>query len=365
MRASAQRIVAALLCLGSSTASAQARWTLVEDLRIGSVDEGPASFSDVRGLATNTKGWLFVVENSTQDVRVFDERGRHLKTVGRKGAGPGEFQMPNGIARAPDGTLWVHDPLNARLTVLNAEGDVLRSITQINNGYGYQWGGRYQPDGVLAEPIFWLVEQRFQDAIRLWAPGRARADTMLLPTCGGPPPPEPFRLTSGTMSGSIAVPFAAGPIRAYDLRGALWCGHSGGYRLARLRLPSGDTLAVLRGNGKPLPVTAAEIEEALGPTLERFKGATLDRSRIPKVKPLLRSLLVDDAGRLWVWRTTADGATAFDVYDTAGKAIASVAGPADLSPYPTPVIEGNTLYGVVTGEDDLPAVVRWRVRPSP
>jgi sugar lactone lactonase YvrE len=96
--------------------------------------------------------------------------------------------------------------------------------------------------------------------------------------------------------------------------------------------------------------------------LERFKGATLDRSRIPKVKPLVRSLLVDDAGRLWVWRTTGDGTTAFDVYDTAGKAVASATGPAGLSPYPTPVIEGNTLYGVVTGEDDLPAVVRWRVR---
>lgn len=362
MRFVAGLLAALATALVAAPAAAQARWRLVEDLRIGTMDEGPASFSDIRGLATNARGWIFVVENSTQDVRVFDERGRHLRTIGRKGSGPGEFQLPNGIARAPGGSLWVHDPLNARLTVLGPDGEVLRGVTETNNGYGFEWGGRFQRDGWLTEPVFLQVENRSQRAIRRWAPDRSRADTLVPPACGGPAAPEPYRISSGTMRGYIAVPFTTGPASVYDLRGGLWCGHTGGYRIARIGLPRGDTLAMVRGEAKPAPLSEAEIEEALRPTLERFKGATFDRSRIPRVRPLVRSLLVDDAGRLWVWRFTAETATVFDVYDAAARPMAVVTGPAGLSPYPTPVIEGNTLYGVVTREDDLPAVVRWRVR---
>lgn len=41
-----------------------------------------------------------------------------------------------------------------------------------------------------------------------------------------------------------------------------------------------------------------------------------------------------------------------------------LAPPRGLSPYPTPLIEGGALYGVVRDADDLPAVVRWRIGPD-
>jgi hypothetical protein len=68
--------------------------------RIGSVDSGPASFGDIRGYAVNDRGWVFVLDYSTQDVRVFDSPGAFLKTVGRMGSGPGEFRNANGIVGA-------------------------------------------------------------------------------------------------------------------------------------------------------------------------------------------------------------------------------------------------------------------------
>jgi hypothetical protein len=362
-------IVVLVGCAGfaSLPLAAQDHWRLTEEVRIGSVDEGPASFGDVRGIATNAKGWTFVLDFSTQDVRVFDAQGRHLKTVGRKGSGPGEFQNANGIARAPDGTLWLNDPANARFTALDSDGAFISSFPVGSAGYGFLWVGGVDRAGRLFDEIYLPNAAGYRTALRRFSVDRKQVDTLSLPDCADParPTPQLYVIKSNNMEAHITVPFTAGPVTAIDPAGYAWCGMNDGYLITKTALGRDAPVAVVRRAAEPLPVTRQDREKALAPNRERFPGAVFDESRIPKVKPLIERLVVDDRSRLWVKRTTADGHTQFDVFGPDGKAVAVVDSPLHLDGWGPLRIEGDRFYGIARNEDDVPFVVRLRVARVP
>jgi hypothetical protein len=100
----------AVACCLPAAVPAQARWSLREDLRIGSSDEGPTLFTDIRGIAVGEHGAILVLDFKTQEIRMFDARGKFLKRVARQGSGPGEIRNANGMQMAPDGSIWVKRP---------------------------------------------------------------------------------------------------------------------------------------------------------------------------------------------------------------------------------------------------------------
>ena len=64
----------------------------------------------------------------TYQVVVFTTEGVYVGQWGRPGSGEGSLDHPNGITVAKDGTLYVADSNNARLTAFDAEGSVLWSM---------------------------------------------------------------------------------------------------------------------------------------------------------------------------------------------------------------------------------------------
>ena len=117
-----------------------AKWKLVEDLRIGGAEEGPASFSDVHSMIATSDGSIFVLETKDQEVRVFDRDGKFLRRAARRGKGPGEIEYGTGLAISRD-TVWVSDPRNGRFSSYNAAGDHIAQVTIVTNGHGDVWRG--------------------------------------------------------------------------------------------------------------------------------------------------------------------------------------------------------------------------------
>ncbi len=77
------------------------------------------------GLARDAaRGRLYVADTHSHDIKVFDDQGVLLTTLGRRGEAPGEFNMPTYLAYAQD-RLYVSDTMNARVQVLSSEGEVL------------------------------------------------------------------------------------------------------------------------------------------------------------------------------------------------------------------------------------------------
>jgi DNA-binding beta-propeller fold protein YncE len=72
------------------------------------------------------RGLLYVADTSAHRVQVFSlAGGALLRTIGRRGSGPGEFNFPEALTVAPDGSLYVVDTMNFRYQVFDQEGKFL------------------------------------------------------------------------------------------------------------------------------------------------------------------------------------------------------------------------------------------------
>ena len=70
-------------------------------------------------------------------VRVFDGKsGEHVMDIGKRGSGPGEFNLPRDLAIGLDGRLYVVDGGNFRVVVFDREGRFLSSFGSVGKQYG-------------------------------------------------------------------------------------------------------------------------------------------------------------------------------------------------------------------------------------
>ncbi len=78
---------------------------------------------------------------------MFDRHGQHVRTIGRQGSGPGEFAQVVGLDWAPDGTLWVVDPGNARISLFDTAGAYLRAHRGLGGMVRLPWPGGFDEHG--------------------------------------------------------------------------------------------------------------------------------------------------------------------------------------------------------------------------
>ena len=352
-----------------SVPPSEAGWTLVEEIRIGTVGgEGPESFARLKGLAVLADGRIAVLESLARELRIFGADGVHLATHGRHGEGPGEFQDANGLMLAPDGRLWVPDARIQRMSVFDAADGFVESFRFEPWGWGWTWGGRMASDGRIFYPAHEAEGQR-RRLLRVY--DQTMTETATLPMQGvadfSVEQPSAFCWSSpsGGM-GCIAVPWYAGSVTHIDPSGAAWSTATGNaaYRIGKWT-PGGDTAFVAVVERAPVPVAPAERDSAEALVRDATpEGADLDLSRIPSVKPMVRDIFTSAEGNAWV-RTRIPGVeTAFDVLAPDGDLIRTVTWDATLASSVEPVARGDSLWAVVVDDLGVQYVVRARVSPA-
>jgi DNA-binding beta-propeller fold protein YncE len=90
---------------------------------------------------------LYVADTHAHDVKVFDEQGRLVQLIGRRGEGNGEFNFPTHVAFAR-GELYVTDTMNSRIQVFNAGGEL---IERKFGARGLYVGNLVRPKGVAVD----------------------------------------------------------------------------------------------------------------------------------------------------------------------------------------------------------------------
>ena len=86
-------------------------------------------FGRIASARRDAAGNLVVADGQAHEIRVFDEEGRHLQSLGREGEGPGEFESLSGAWPVSDGGIVAADALLDRITRFGAEGTPVGTAT--------------------------------------------------------------------------------------------------------------------------------------------------------------------------------------------------------------------------------------------
>jgi hypothetical protein len=337
-------------------------WRLVEELRIGAAEgDGPDAFGDRILVQADDAGHIYVADVQAGEVRVFDAAGRHLRTIGGPGHGPGEFRRISGMDWGPDGRLRVMDGELARLSVFDRDGASQGSHDRPAGFVMIPWRGRVDHHGRVYDVGMAPVGDDRRVAVVRFDAAMAPLDTLVLPPHETPTFDRSDE--AGGRARSVRVPFAPTQVWHIAADGTVWVGVTDEYRLHQLAF-SGDTLRIVERRARPHRVTAAERQTALD-ELGWFaaEGGPTDPSRIPDRHPLFRGLLTDDQGRLWVETGAGPGeepGTRFDIFDARGRFL----GPATLERQVRPatgamVVRDGRLYLAVREDSGGSYVVRY------
>ena len=97
----------------------------------GVAGEGPDTFNRPTDVVVAPDGSVFVTDGHVNSrVVKFTGDGTFVKAWGRKGTGPGEFDLPHTIAMDSRGRLFVGDRSNARIQIFDQEGQFLEAWSQ-------------------------------------------------------------------------------------------------------------------------------------------------------------------------------------------------------------------------------------------
>ncbi|MFN2317911.1 MAG: hypothetical protein ABR602_14675 [Gemmatimonadales bacterium] len=109
------------------------------DLVLGGGDAlaGPDhEFFRIAGVSQLGDGTLVVANGSSRELRFYGEDGRHLRSVGREGGGPGEFQNLAGVWTMAGDTVIVWDGSARRLQYFSPEGALVRAASMGEAPFG-------------------------------------------------------------------------------------------------------------------------------------------------------------------------------------------------------------------------------------
>ena len=231
-------------------------------LRFGSLegDDPNLIFGDIRGVQAASDGTIYVLDYQSTEVRAYDPEGRYLRTVARKGEGPGEITEANGILLSGDTLLWMNDHARWVIVGVDPDGNEVRRFDKPVRSYGYIWDGVFDRRG-----RYWRDDSHSEDGIVY------------------PPPPglstsiyrsyyKSHDLTSGAVDSvflgesssrsysyedavglwqGLPLMFEAGERFAVNPSGGFWRANTARYRVVRTN-EDGDTLLVIEAG---LPVT--------------------------------------------------------------------------------------------------------------
>jgi hypothetical protein len=362
-------------CLSSGATRVQAQlpeWLVEADpaVVIGPDAGAHGEFAFILSAARLSDGSVAVVSRGTHDIRVFDARGRHLRTHGRKGAGPGEYDQPSYVGRSGD-TLFIFDFSFRRVTALHAIAGVSKTRLLRPDSAGISvYPVVRLADGTLLSISLPVTSMRRPDGLRrgdiaLETIGDDGAETRT--DLGRFPWLTSLARNPGNSERAMSVgSYEFGPGLHFTRSGDLLIIGDGaeprlqyiranGTRVADVALPlerrAFDQKAVAAARDKLLSISAERIHESI--THEH------EPRYLPETQPYFRELREGPDGEVWVERFRVDrfASAEFLVIGADRKPRARLVLPPGLRPLE---VGRDYILGIVTDEDGVENVVMHR-----
>lgn len=348
---------------GKDTAAAAPTWRLSPTpiVSIGEVDGSPDyQLYQAMDATVRTDGSIAVVNTGNSTVAVYDRQGRFLTRIGRKGQGPGEFEVPTWIASLPGDTVVAWDARLRRLSYFDPTGKLAR-LTTLTDAEGTF----PEAVGLLADGSF-LVD-RGPDMIAMMQGQRGVwRDSSSLQRFGrdgrpvgklGPFPSDDMFLRDRVGGfGWDDLPFGRETFLVAARQG-LYFGDSGTGEIV-VYAPDGTRSRTLRSPHAPWTISESDVARFKEERLERVAAsdrrqeieAMLAEAPFPKQSPAFGAMAVDPEGNVWVQEYPRPGQAevAWAVLGPDGQPVARIQLPRALEVY-----EVGRDYVVGRRRDDL------------
>lgn len=351
---------------------------LVEEFRIGSVDDLPEGFSFIGTVVVGPAGRIHVSELMQNHIRVYTPDGRLERVIGGTGAGPGEFRAIGSMGLIAD-TLWVADPANGRITFFTAVGQVIRTMraqpVAVDAGFGRPiliWPMIPRPDGRWEGAV---AMDGGPDSLVLSYPNLvfdetgAVVDTLGVRSVQVPP----FRVRAGDVSIRSEHALAAWPLVRWSggdtvvvRRPVAGSNREATFGVARIDA-SGDTVFRVEFRYRPSPVDDEYVAWVVG-QMPRTPGQSIGadqleralRSVLPTFHPPVSQVRPGEDGSTWLRREHRGGETSrWLVIGRDGEALGHVDLPRSARIAWT---GGERIIVIEQDQLNVPWLVRYRLR---
>jgi hypothetical protein len=129
------------------------------DLEIG-LQEQPDEhqLGEPIAVLTDKDGRIYIADRASMEIKVFDEGGDYLQSIGGRGRGPGEFHDMELVELTPEEHLVVLDRGNMRFTIISTDGEQVDS-------FPYNLSAQFYPQSIsyLDGQVLGLLYDTFYD----------------------------------------------------------------------------------------------------------------------------------------------------------------------------------------------------------
>lgn len=354
---------------------------LVRELTIGAPD-GARALTEPADLLVGADGAIYVALPQEFSIRVFSRTGASLRTIGRRGGGPGEFRSVNDLAWRAD-TLVASDHNSFRISAFHTSGRNLFT-------YSFATLGNHRPRALLAGGRVLFSPVSLAEEV---ASGRVTTEILSTADRNGRGMQPVVRLAMNEHTARVRMgsggdapqvffpqPFATNDLYDVDPRGRWLTTVTRAPRSSRndtavvtRRAPNGSVLWTARIALAPRPLPRTAVDDTVQAYISQFQRAFPDLPpaainrlvrpalHVPSRYPPVVAIVAGQDGTTWLRRGGGGSSVQWIVVDGTGRVVRNVTADAGLRILAT---DRERVWGVVHDEDDVPYIVQYRMVAS-
>ncbi len=326
---------------------------LEEDLSIGNEDDENYLFYKVGDIQVDTDGNIYVLDSGNHRLQVFNKNGNYIRTLGKRGQGPGEFNTPVRLQLDDKkGNIYVADNILRKIIIFDKEGKYIDKdipLVEILSDFCLDsessiWGKFYFPGmdtyhfikkvNLTGKVEKTFIEIPYYDS-RLKLSYSKVGNTSYM---GG------YFFTHGYEHDIF--------LSKIDNHTFIY-GNSKKYELIKVDI-TGETIFIMRKDETPKEITNSEKERVKN----RIKGNLMKKGyyvpeisiNFPKYMPYFYSIITDNKGRIYVRKNPLPRYSSvnheYDLYNKEGLYLYKI----HLDHYPD-VINNGYIYTRISDEE--------------
>jgi hypothetical protein len=340
------------------------KFELEEDLSIGNEDDENYLFYRSRDIQVDTDGNIYVLENGNRRLQVFDKDGKYLRTIGKRGQGPGEFNAPTCLQLDDKtGNIFVTDNTRRKIIIFEKEGkyidkdihlvEILSDFCLDSDGYIL---GKFKVPGIDSRFIKKVTLAGKVEKIFAEIPYSIQRIVISFTKVGKNASMGGVFITHGYEYDVF--------LSKVDSNNFIY-GYSKKYELSVVN-EKGDTILIIKKDEPPKKITKKEkdrIENQKIWNIRKQGHQVSDLSlKFPDHKPYFYSIITDDISRIYVRKNPgphySNTNPEYDVFNKEGLYLYKI----HLNYYPH-VIKNGYLYTIAVNEETgLEQIKRYRIK---